>query len=802
MARPGGKEVGRVSIRVIPDATKFRNDLKLLLKRVEQSMSANIMVDADVRPAEAQVRRLQKNINNQKAKLQVGADTLGAAAAIRYTARPRVVPLTVKIKKESLAAAATAIAALSGGRLLGDIATNIGSKLANLDKSLPRLAAIALAITSITSAAFASLGGLATVAAGLSSIAGIGLVLPGIFAGAALGALTLGIALSSAKEELAVLEPVWANLKSIITDNFWDRARKPIIGLVRGLLPQLRRGLTDTSKALGDWAASVAVSFREAFGGGVLEQQFAYLSESIRIASTGTGAFAQTIATLGTVGASYLPRLATWFAEIGTQFNGWLQAAAADGRMQEWIETAIVSLGQLGSIIGSTSSILYGLFTAAESAGGGGLATLAATLATVADIVNSAEFQSTLSTLFAGAAAGVSGLATALGPIGSMLTELAPTLATILSTSGAAVGELFGGIADALAQPAFAEGLGDFFAGIQEGLKAIGPSLPALAAALGSVGTFAGALAGELGSVLGEAFIALAPVLTDVLEALEPLLPVLGDALADAITELAPSLVNLIEAIAPSLPGIIDLIAAALPLVTSLLAVLTTPTGSEGGTDFLNGIIEAITWILNSSTGFFDFLQMVLSGAGIFELVAAAASGTLGPALKIAADIGTALGIAWIGMSNTVQGVMTTVIGAIARFLNSAIDRVNGLIGGINDLGAGISGLTGGAINISIGKLPHVPSLAMGATALATPGGTLVRVGEAGRSEDIVDHGRVNALLSVTAQLAARSLERGASGGDGTPRAAVIVNPSVGMSEETIGRVAADSLNFEFGGVG
>ncbi|MBK0297294.1 hypothetical protein IAE22_36270, partial [Bacillus sp. S34] len=65
---------------------------------------------------------------------------------------------------------------------------------------------------------------------------------------------------------------------------------------------------------------------------------------------------------------------------------------------------------------------------AAFAAGGSGLQTLANSLAAINQLTAGPAFQGALTTVFQGAAAGASGLAAALGPIGEMFANLAPSL--------------------------------------------------------------------------------------------------------------------------------------------------------------------------------------------------------------------------------------------------------------------------------------------------------------------------------------------------------------------------------------
>src|SRR5699024_11604484 len=76
-------------------------------------------------------------------------------------------------------------------------------------------------------------------------------------------------------------------------------------------------------------------------------------------------------------GSKHLPRMSQRFNHLGADFKNWIDEAAADGRLHEWIENGITALKDLGSIIGSTAGILSGFSNAALEAGGPTLRNLA-----------------------------------------------------------------------------------------------------------------------------------------------------------------------------------------------------------------------------------------------------------------------------------------------------------------------------------------------------------------------------------------------------------------------------------------
>jgi hypothetical protein len=104
----------------------------------------------------------------------------------------------------------------------------------------------------------------------------------------------------------------------------------------------------------------------------------------------------------------------------------------------------------------------------------------------------------------------------------------------------------------------------------------------------------------------------------------------------------------------------------------------------------------------------------------------------LGTAVK---NIGNFFHDTFTAIGGWITGVFEGAIGTVKGFLNGIIDMINGIIGGINSMAGAIKLVTGGAVNLSIGKIPH---LAEGGIVPATPGGRLVRVAEAGQAEAVI----------------------------------------------------------------
>lgn len=76
MAGPGGREVGRVSIRVVPDTEKFARELRAKLEQIEQQLRATIDVDVDLNSdgAVAHMRELMTRLRAMARDIDIDVD--------------------------------------------------------------------------------------------------------------------------------------------------------------------------------------------------------------------------------------------------------------------------------------------------------------------------------------------------------------------------------------------------------------------------------------------------------------------------------------------------------------------------------------------------------------------------------------------------------------------------------------------------------------------------------------------------------------------------------------------------------
>lgn len=671
----------------IATSTMDEEITKALRKLQEKADGRKLQIHADLvgavlateldedslRQVEHKLKDWASDISPLKIPVRVDfANGAGAAvnARLAVLTRPRTVPIIPKVNHTALASAATALAALSGARAVGNLLDGLWQSIKNLDKAAPIIGGLALAIAGLSGVGIAAASNLATLSASLASIAPAALGLPGLLGGFAIG---LGAAIVAFKDFNKVIPEVKGQLtalKATISTNFWAAAEQPIRSLIDTLLPQFSAGMAKVSTELGGFFGGLATALKGSFNG-ALAGMFAGLSSSIDIATGATGALANSIKILGETGASYLPALAKWFVSIATRFNAWLTEAAADGRLKAWIDTALAALQDLGTVLSSVGKILAGIAAAAEQAGGSSLNALAGGLQYIAEVVRSPAFQSGLVGVFGAAHTAMNLIATQSGPaVENLFSQLATTLQTVLPMAGQAIGQLLGAVADALASPAVQGGIVDLFRGIQTAVQALAPAIGPVGQAFGALASVLGTFIATLGPTLATVFTALANAVTTLAPALQPLISTLGGALSAAMTALAPVIAQVAGALASMISG------GLVPALTSAFTALAPVISSLGGLlgTVLVTALQAITPLLPVIAQLIAAIapviaQLLTSLAPIVQQILAALGPTLGVIVQALTPLITML-------LQLITSILTPILTALGEVIAAALPRL------------------------------------------------------------------------------------------------------------------------------
>lgn len=660
-----GRNVGRVSIRVMPDTQRFAPQLKQQLELIERRTHFTVNVDRvnfdrdkiqqDINKQTQALKDITSNVEvvidkarldkpKVRASIQKQFDELGdigvkiapeltkkkeflkqvddlvdkaerneitipvdlddslfAKARLAFLSRNRIVKLIPQVSAAAAAKAATAIAALSGARLGFNVFDDLTDFLSHLDENLPRLTTFTTGIIALVSALVSGVGGLVGIGAGLASMIPALLLVPGLLLNGLASLTVLIVALKDGKEQLAELGDGFKNLGKIISTDFWAAAKQPIIQMVNTLMPQLETSMSRTAKGIGAFTASMAAAFEVKLADGRLDAIFKNIEEGWYILAEGADQFAGAIVSLSEIAARYMPRLATWFTRIADQFDTWLEAVANDGRLDGWIESAITAFYDLGDVLWATIGILEGLWTAAENAGSQGLSGFADQMLRIRDIVQGPEFQETLTGIFRGADVATQGLARGLGDLTRILYDLRGPIEYVIGQAGQAFGDILSGIAELVNQPLVADGLIAAIDGVRRGINDFFAQIDPVV--IGELANAIGEFIGALGTSFGTS-------LADIINATAPILTDLLTELTGALPEITAAVSSFAE---EDLPGILENLGEAIPDIVDGITGIATALGQlapvvGGAAELLGNFLEQVGKTVESLTALKDDL--------------------------------------------------------------------------------------------------------------------------------------------------------------------------------------------------
>lgn len=681
----GLRELSQIELDVIPDASGLQQAKAQIEQALREKLSYPLVIDTDegsLREAKDKIDDLIREEDGRQILLDLGISAGSiplAAVRIARVARDRIVALMPVVDSKAMAAAEATLAALSGGRFLKSMVSDLWDMVKNLDKNIPLIGSFALAIMGMGASVLSATANLFGISKGLAQIGQAGLALPGILGGIAIGAGSLIAVLRDWNTVLPEVKNSMTSLQDSMSSTFWAKAKAPIHDMVYTLLPSLSAGFGGTADALGAWAASLANGLKASLGtGDALLPMFDNMNKSILISSTGTDEFANIIKVLGTRGSDYLPRLATWFNDITISFSGWLDKVEASGQLKAWIDEGISELNNLGSALHGAGSILAGVARAADAAGGTSLTMLAEKLNGIADIVNGPAFQTNMTQAFKAAGDAMDTIARVAGPsVENFFLRFTETLTDIMPLVGQSIGNLVKGIAQALTTEELNVGLEDFFKGINDFILAMQPAWDDIGSALGALLSLIGTFASRFGPIMATTFGLVADSAEKLAPSLDRIVTGLSGALLDALEVIGPLVVGFADALAFLLTPVLSSPGALYVLAGAFIAIKAAVAG--------NAVVTTLALMQTRLVA----IDKVAPGAAVGITSAAKAMGLIGLAVMGVSAIDTFMHS--LGGQVTEIDETTEALGDMALGVSGLDDVFSSFSMGLNN----IDGMTG-----------------------------------------------------------------------------------------------------------
>lgn len=336
-----GHVVGTISIKVTPDTSKFRRELKAELEAIEKGEEVKVKVKADF------------DENGLREKVKAAAESADAHAKVKVDVNTEYLKgkvlselgrIKAKVKVEPdvdrsfldrlrgrFGGGGRGGGGFGGGRGFGGgfggglgSVGNFGSP-ANL-----------IAIMSLLPPALAILApALASLPALLAGVAApIGVVALGL-GGLKKAAENSGLASVDKKGKLKA-GPALQQIQQQVSDVF-AKGFTPILQRLVSLAPQattamrgVAQGVVNLTKGFTDTLASPAIQNQ-------LNTLFSNIGGGLSAAAPGISSFTTGLVNLATQVSTHFPGMADWFNKLGEKFSGWVTKISADGTLDKAI---------------------------------------------------------------------------------------------------------------------------------------------------------------------------------------------------------------------------------------------------------------------------------------------------------------------------------------------------------------------------------------------------------------------------------------------------------------------------------
>jgi hypothetical protein len=364
----GSKEVGKVSIRVIPDLDRFREELQGELEKLERKV-ADIRVGADTSRLRDEVRAATANLPDAKVKVS-------AANAVKVPVEPEAdqarvrsflagfarglrgqavkVPVEVDVDNNSVrrslvrfsAAFTTATAGFGATALRGF--NRVSSSLSGLQRGFSG-AANSMAKFGEAGAIVAAVVALAAPA--LSLATGALVALPGLLAAAVVPASVLALGMDGIAKAAEAVKPAFDNLKTAVSGAFEKGLQEPF-RKVGEFIPKIQGQLANVATVLSNAFGGVVDVVTSGAGLESVRTIIDNISSAITRATPGFQAFTNGLLNLTRgLSGSFLNGLADSFSRIGNEFSTWVDKITANGQLDSAMQNLKAVLGEIGGTI-------------------------------------------------------------------------------------------------------------------------------------------------------------------------------------------------------------------------------------------------------------------------------------------------------------------------------------------------------------------------------------------------------------------------------------------------------------------
>ncbi|MBN7454866.1 phage tail protein [Mycobacteroides abscessus] len=380
MAGAGGREVGRVSVRVVPNTDGFRRELKRQLEAITKGLEAKVNIDPDLKGFREKVRAETRNLDDAKVKVDVDKNSeilkkngfftdekikLKLDPNFDYMFRQRLKKIgAIKPVEVPVVPNVRGFRARLRGNLdilsssLSDVTQKLGDGIANARPFGVSIVAIAAAASLAVPAIGLLSGALVALPGVLSAIvAPLGAVLMGM-EGIKQSLVNSGWAVFDKKGKLKAGEQL-AKIQDSVSKVF-ETGLTPVFTKLLAIIPALQEGFGAIAQGLVGMTDGFVSALTSAKGLDQIKTMFRNIGDALGQAGPGIRDFTAAMLTLSTEFSKKLPGMAQSFNNWAGRVLTWVdKITKVDGSGLSQFDRAMKGLGDSLKSFGSAVGDLF-----------------------------------------------------------------------------------------------------------------------------------------------------------------------------------------------------------------------------------------------------------------------------------------------------------------------------------------------------------------------------------------------------------------------------------------------------------
>jgi phage-related protein len=420
---PGGKNVGRVNVKVVPDTSKFREELKAQLDKIEKELKLSIPIDLDTTKAKLEADALTKEVGAKTAHINVDIDKSQSA---RVSAAAESIVSGIDFTsfgdrvKRTLGSAASSVKSfgVKSKRAFSDAGNGLDKFVNKVKSGLSKVQSFTAGIGDMSRGLLIMTAVVALASPALGAIVALLIGLPSLLAAAGAGFAAVKLGMDGIKSAAKVLSPAVVKIKKTLSATFLS-GLTPVFQQLNKIMPLVGTGLNLVAKSLVN-IANQTVNFLTSLSGTTeLQQIFANTAKFFNALAPAIADGVQAFTEMAAVGSKSFGGLAKTLATFASQFQAMIDRIAKNG-------TLTAALAGLNKVVGAVLTLFLQLFEAGATVMGqlgGPLSNLITQLGNA--LIALLPVLTQVATNLA------NGLAAALKFISPYLTKFAPQIAAV-----------------------------------------------------------------------------------------------------------------------------------------------------------------------------------------------------------------------------------------------------------------------------------------------------------------------------------------------------------------------------------